>query len=436
MYAFDIIEDIQRGINMLIKSPYFRSMFLYGTNEKFHYTYRIMVNLKSEIVGEALRRAADKTMKRYPYFAIKVVKNGDDYEIVPNENPIIVTQGKELLYLGTEETNYHYLTIGYEDKCIFFDVYHMLTDGGSMCPFIKTLLYYYLCDVTGLELASDGIRTLDTEIAETEYRDPFETDWVYPERVFYEYKPIEAFSMGSENKETLGQQTSFFIKVNVDDFMKYIKANDGTPNAIASALFYRAILKNHPDLELPVVAGVAMNNMAVLNAPDSYFSFVSLLHLKYMPEIKHEDMRTLGTVGRGMIMLQSQPENILMQTAQKKGLVNYLETFPTHEQRRDAMWEVMQKAWYVDTYNVSYFGRIDWGSLGEYVESMFGMIEAGEGGAMIEIASVEGEFNISITQSFRDDRYVRSFMELLKEAGVRCSYEGSMELMRPKVKVL
>ncbi len=420
---------------MLIKNPYFRSMFFYATNEKFHYTYRIMVNLKKEIDGTALRRAADITMKRYPYFAVKVEQNGEDYEIVPNDSPIVVTHGKELPYLGTEEVNYHFLAIGYEDKRIYFDVYHMLTDGGSMCPFIKTLLYYYLCDVTGLSLAPDGIRLIDSEISEEEYRDPFEMIKSYPAKAFYEYQPVKAFSLGSENRDTLGHQTSFFIKVNEKDFMNYIKENDGTPNAIASALFYRAIIRNHPELELPVVAGVAMNNMTVLNAADSYFSFVSLLHLKYISEMKDDDMRILGTVGRGMIMLQSQPENILVQTAQKPRLVKYLESFPTHEERRVAMWEVMQKAWYVDTYNVSYFGRIDWGSIGEYVDSMFGMIEAGEGGAMIEIASADGNFDFSITQSFRDDRYIKSFMELLEEAGIEFSYEGSMELMRPRVKV-
>lgn len=56
-------------------------------------------------------------------------------KVIHSSSPIV---------LGTEETNYHFVSIGCSGKEIYIDVYHSLTDASGITPLSKTLMYYFV----------------------------------------------------------------------------------------------------------------------------------------------------------------------------------------------------------------------------------------------------------------------------------------------------
>ena len=89
--------------------------------------------------------------------------------------------------------------------------------------------------------------------------------------------------------------------------MELSKSNDGTPNSIVAAMLYKTILRLYPDVEEPIVAGVAINSRPALKMQNNYADLISLMKLNYPIKAKDYDLNRLGTLGRGMIILQSQP---------------------------------------------------------------------------------------------------------------------------------
>ncbi len=69
-------------------SPVSLAMF-YGANRDFANAFSVRVTLKNPIEPEPLRRAVDKAMERYPYFAVRLTVQGED--LVLEDNPLPVT---------------------------------------------------------------------------------------------------------------------------------------------------------------------------------------------------------------------------------------------------------------------------------------------------------------------------------------------------------
>ena len=71
-----------------------------------------------------------------------------------------------------------------------------------------------------------------------------------------------------------------------------------------------------------------------------------------------------------------------------------------------------------DTFNVSYVGNVDWGSLSEYIEEIYSLTE---GHLMLEVNSARDKFCISFQVLNRDENFIREFVRVLEKEGI--SYE-------------
>ena len=91
------------------------SYLLYGTNKAPFpaYPIRLRVVMNDDVQAEALNRAAQNAIRRYPYFAVEVVIGQEgNYDLIPNSRPVaVVTSTKKSLALGSEEVNRHLLFI-------------------------------------------------------------------------------------------------------------------------------------------------------------------------------------------------------------------------------------------------------------------------------------------------------------------------------------
>lgn len=416
-------------------NEFIQRYFLYSADDNYHNSFKFVVTLKKKVDVDALREATDIAIQRYPYFSIKTQIEGSEIRIISNGKPLTITDGFCLPCLGTDEANNHFIALSYSEKSIFINIYHALTDGAGSFPFIKTLLYYYLTKAEKKALDPSGINLVDSEILPVETCDPYgqvSTEGITP---LYQYKRTPVFHFNKEGGVNPCEQITHIIRVDEKQFMEFARANDGTPNATVAAMMYKAIVRRHPDIALPVVAEVAIDMRSAYQVEGNCNNLVSTLHLKYEPKFQDYDAQYLGTLGRGMIMLQSQPENLLAQKSAKDKMVQYLDSMSSHEERRGFYAARIKDALEEATFCVSYVGKVDWGSVGEYLESAYVVADAGEGGLIMEIFSLKNNFYLSCSQQFSDSCYIDNFMEMLGEEQIDYSYLGSISSNTPKVKI-
>ncbi len=144
---------------------------LYAAGPELVNTIRIGITLTELVDEQALRSALLKTAQRYPYFAVRLSRRGEEYVMEPNDLPFVVSPDGNTVTLGSAESNFHIFAFAYEGRRIYLDTSHFFTDGNGMFPFLKTLLYYYFQTVhpdvpfetAGVALAGSGIPAAEAE---------------------------------------------------------------------------------------------------------------------------------------------------------------------------------------------------------------------------------------------------------------------------------
>ena len=84
---------------------------LYSDEKIFSFCVRVKVTMKEIVDINILRHAVNVAIKRYPYFAVRVVLGEDGgYDFQHNDKDVIVMKTPtKLLHLGCEEVNGHLL---------------------------------------------------------------------------------------------------------------------------------------------------------------------------------------------------------------------------------------------------------------------------------------------------------------------------------------
>ena len=144
---------------------------LYAADNNLFNTIRTKITMTEPVNHNALRSAVDSAITRYPYFAVKLVKRGEQYVMVSNNESIVISSGGKAITLGSAASNYHLLAIAYTTDSIYIDTSHFITDGYGVFPFVKTLLYCYLhilhpeeCfDTTGIALPNSEISPAEAD---------------------------------------------------------------------------------------------------------------------------------------------------------------------------------------------------------------------------------------------------------------------------------
>lgn len=406
--------------------------FLYGNNENNQYTGRMEVRLKEAVDGEILRHAVAVAEQRYPYFKIKVVRDENgELDIVPNDAPLPVTEGEEGVCLGTKEANYHYIAVAYCGKNAYFDAYHPLTDATGLIPFVKSVMYYYFSEMYQVSLDPAGINLSESEIPAGEICEgvpQFPTDGIEP---IYEYKGVPPFSLFTDGGMEPSKSTVCRIKIKEADLVKYAKSKDGSPNVVISVFLCKAIAKDHPDAELPIVGGMAVNLRPAYGlAPDNYHNLATVVHLKYDKKVWDWEIPKLLTCSRGMIFLQTQPENFIKAAGSKDRLYHYIVQQGSDEERYKAMQQLMESH-NLDTFDISYVGRVFWGAVEKYIDGFYMMTYPSKGkGISVKMNAINGYFNVTFVQKFKGGDYLKNFLDLLKAEGIEYLMEEP-ELMVP-----
>lgn len=402
------------------------------------YNCRIRVELEETVDGGILSKAANTAIIRYPYFKVYVAVSDEKYELKSNDRPIVVYETRKPNFsLGSEEVNGHMVSIDYSENFIFFNVSHSIAGASGMIPWIKSVLYLYLTEKYQVVLDPAGIRLPDSDLlpGETAFPQPEELENAEP---FMEYSGGSGYFLSQDYREAAKNPESggngyYCMEIEQSEFMQYVRENDSSPATSTSVFMFKA-LDSLLGKDIPVITcGMAHNFQAQAGCPNSYMDLTRTLHLKYTRDMADWATDKLGTVTRGMVMLQSQPENAIYDLRNLMEYHKKIDSFPTLEEKRKFCRENGKFIGAIrDTYNVSYVGKSDWGSLAPFIRSLYTITN---GHLNIEINAINGKFFICFHQVVDNKGYFEAFCNVLNKEGISYKVIGFFDRNLPGTKL-
>lgn len=393
------------------------AVLLYGTSH-ISYTIRTALRLDREIDPTLMRKALDKTAKRYPYFCVSLKKNDKEYYYEENPEPVALINTSKHVALGTEETNGHIWAVCYEGDFLYLDIYHGRADGAGVYPVIATLLYYYFEELYGLK-DSTGIRTLDDPITEKETNDPVDALPVIDLSTFKRPTLPKALSLMETSglKRAEGKGRIFKLMIPEGSFLPFTKANDASPGIMLCALMTRAIERIHPEHDDPLVFSYVVNARPMLHAMESFHNCTNRVLIHYDEKIRNMPLDKQCTAYRGKTMLQTDEETIQQKMAVSGSLAKRVIDAPDITTKIGMARQMAGNIFSTSTFIVSYVGRWKQDQLGEHIKEFWTETPAGAF-PLIEVAAVGGRIFVSLIQGFDETMYYQALIEELKANGI------------------
>ncbi len=387
----------------------------FGATKDSPTTVSARITMLDDVDGALMREAVQEAILRYPYLSVRAELEDGWYVLKENTAPIPVLESREPIPLGGAEADGHLIAVRYFGRELEFELFHGLTDGCGNIRFMKTVFYYYCSKKYGVLLDRDGVFLKEDPIPEEEINDPYPdavSDEIVPEGRYVHKGAVQLFPEG-----TNGMWHSV-IKLPEDAFLRFSKQSDGSPAVMTALLMARAVRVVLGETEKPIVCGMAMDMRPVLKKPMAHHSVVSQLFLEYGKKQEKLELSHQATVFRGMVILQSQPENILTSVRNNIGFIKKLENLPDLAARKEFMRGVVARSMYADTFKVSYAGSHSMGAADKYIETCNPFIDIKGAGIMLEVSAINGHFDINFLQESDDEKYLSAFLHQLEEVGI------------------
>ena len=400
---------------------------IYAAGKDLHNTIRTRIALTEPIRADTLREAADSAITRYPYFSVRLIREGEAYALIRNDAPLTISSGGRAIPLGGAESGGHLLALAYDGNLLYIDTSHFLTDGNGKFPFIKTLLYCYLhtvhpeavFDTAGIALPGSDIPSAEAE------DDPF-PDQPYPEKPLGAVRRPEQVFIPEDQPagyESRDQWTSFRIRIRQKEMMRYASTVDGSPATFIASVMYRALDETHPDNRLPIVCGMQHQYRKALGKPYSHLCHVNLYPIVYTDRMRGRNIELLNVMARGTTIICTDDANdrlAINAHIRSEQAIREL----TLEAKHDYMKQYLLAGIGRNTFEVSYTGRVPFCGLERYIADFTPILDMSlSGGISIEIFSLGEHFCVNIMQRNRDRRYTDRFAGILAEYGIRCTMD-------------
>ena len=244
--------------------------------------------LDEEVSPEALKKALDATLQVWPYLTLAVVKKDGAYYLAENSLDFVIRRTADRIEPSTEESNFHAVTICYEDRKLNFYVDHVLTDGLGWRMALQTFFYYYYCTLDGTGYpVPEGVRTIGDGAAPDEQEDAYmKTPAAVPRGVIAGAVEKNIFSCPEYPADkavyTAEDCGHYVIQVPSEEFMACAKTLKGSPNSVMIQILSQSMQKLHPENRLPVAFWIPISVRAAMGNTNS------LLH-QAVPTIWYAD---------------------------------------------------------------------------------------------------------------------------------------------------
>ncbi|MBR0145121.1 MAG: hypothetical protein IJM25_00475 [Eubacterium sp.] len=389
---------------------------------------QFLFTLTEEIDCGLMNDAMQKTIRRYPYFAFRIIRAENGFDKIENGLPIVVKDSfSEELILGSETVNYHWIAAACEGRRLKLVIHHLIADGRSAMRFYKTLLYCYFSEKYNVQLDTEGITLPDSPISPDE--------------------DVKVFGLldGEDGTNRTIVKDPFMIPETVDDDMKgYLyqvtipekeflslsKGSDNSPLTLLTVYMAKMFQNLYPENEKDIYAGIAIDARNALNCPESRFTNSYVIFVRHSPAKLGMDMERLGTMTRGQIILQSEEEILRYVHNSVMRISAQIRSTSDQTEKQRLMHEIYQLVASNPTYTVSYVGNPEWGSLEPYIEEEYTLIMNNK--LFLEVNAAGGKFCVAWVQGFENDAYVKTLQSLLREDGIHCEVSGPFLHKWPK----
>ena len=397
---------------------------IYAAGKDLHNTIRTRIAMTEPVSAGALRKAADSAITRYPYFSVRLVREGEAYALAYNDAPLAISTGGRAVPLGGVESGYHLFALAYDGPVLYIDTSHFLTDGNGLFPFIKTLLYCYLrilhpeavFDTAGIALPGSDIPFEEME------DDPFPGQ-LFPEEPLGTVRRPENVFLPEDQPagyESRDQWTSFRIRIRQKEMMKYASTVDGSPATFIASVMYRALDETRADHRLPIVCGMQHQYRKALGKPYSHLCHVNLYPIVYTERMHGRSIELLNVMARGTTILCTDDANDRLAVNAHIRNEKAIRGMPL-EAKHDYMKNFLLSGIGRNTFEVSYTGRVPFCGLEKYITDFSPILDMSlSGGISVEIFSLGENFCVNIMQRNRDRKYADRFAGILAECGIHC----------------
>lgn len=404
---------------------------LYGVGKppRPAYPIRLRLKMKAAINYDALNQAAQRGIKRYPYYAVKVVLGGEgNYDLQSNSNPItVLPTRKKLPAFGSDEVNKHLVFIDYDGDEVFFNIHHTLTGATAALEWAKTTLYEYVRIAFKTELPTEGIRTADSPLLNGETDYPREDSLIEAEP-YWKGKSVQTYYRKSDyliaalNPFNKGERY-YAIDIDKDSLMKYARQTGGSPTSVLTVLMLRSMFRALPEKIETITAGVIHNFSKEIGCENSYRDMVRILYIPFRREQLSMPDDELNKLAREAIAEQTKQEHEQAEMRYIIDSYNITDTMPSLQEK--CAYNMMHNRYMNcprSTYSISYFGKnTTLGALEDYVSSVYCI---SEGSLFLEVIPMADKFCISFYLVRALRRFINSFFQSLLEAGLKHTIEG------------
>ncbi len=395
-------------------------------------TMRYRFRMKDPVNPEALNNAMQKTMKRYPYLAKKIVVRNGAFMLEENELPVPVLKTRTPMpAFGSKELNYHLICADYEGNDICFTILHNLGGGRGLFRWTFSVLYQYIWELTGKDPMIEGIRRPDQppEPGE-ELIQPFLTlPDITPvwEGFPPEVKPIpqsKVEEMLKEDKPEGAYVTALFL--DEEKVMERVKAIGASPSVWFAILYFKALLRCIPEVPEYTDLGITCDVSDQYGFAESMSLITKFMHLIIKKEEAGQDIETLCKKGRAELKSQRDPGATNELFKKERETLIRMEECPTLNEKAKYYLEHSLIADMTPSTLVSYVGQYEIPGMDRYIEQT--MVKGFNATNGIVITAQNGRFVPELAHKYKDAKIIRAFEEELAAEGIEVlSAERNME---------
>ena len=411
---------------------------LYKDEKRFAFVVRAKLRMTETVDIDVLRSAANKAIKRYPYFAVKVeVDESGSYVRVPNDKDIaVLPMGDKTPFLCSKAVNEHLLFLEVDGRDIYFNISHTMCGGRGLQPWIMTTVWQYVADKYGIVPNAPSIRKPGEPLLDGEMDEPA-CDMLPREEPIYEYKSknpkvLIADYMNGLFNPFVRNSNYRVLTFSQKEILSFAKGNDSSVAAFFLIAVAKALDKLLPEKDAVIGGEIAHNMSANIGLKNAHCDILSHIHIDYTRDQLKMDMEKLGTMTRGQIILQTDPTVSCKELKEKLALYEALDNIQGIKAKRKYMKQhdlSTGKGAKHGTYIVNYTGQMDWGEVADYIESYVLIVE---GHVMLEVTSVGEKIFVCFMQILDTDKYINAFRDVLNELGISFTMEGPFPKKLPK----
>ncbi len=411
---------------------------LYADEKIFKYSVRVKVTMRAKVDIDALRRAVNVAIERYPYLAVEVVLGEDGaYDLKPNSREVVVIPtAKHIPDLGSDEVNKHLIYVDCEGRDIFFNISHSLCGGKGLLPWVMTNVYQYVVEKYNVAPYAPGIRKPGDPLLPGETQEP-SLEMLSDEKPIYQYKSknpvvlIRDYFNGMFNPFKRNPNYYLFT-FEQKDVMTFVKYNDASVASFFLVTLAKALNKVLPEKDDVIGGEIAHFASDCIGMPNCHSDFLTHVHIDYPRKYFNYDMEKLGTLTRSQIILQTDSSVCNHQLRQLFNLYEEIDNIKGLKEKREYYNQnnpSRGKDAQHGTFIVNYSGKMDWGEVANYVESYAALVD---GHLLLEVLSMADKIFVTFMQLIKETKYVKAFGEVMDELGIPYKVEGPYPNNRPR----